>query len=73
MNISKESKMLEQGMIILLLRAATLLIVWTAAFLSISYILGFIIASPFLVRMIAAVAVVFVSMVFSKVVRKLLT
>ena len=46
MNLEKESKMLEQGIIIWLLFAAAVLIVWGAAFASAVYVLKFMIASP---------------------------
>ena len=41
MNLGKESKMLEQGIIIWLLFAAVILIVWGAAFAAAVYVLNF--------------------------------
>lgn len=46
MNLEKESKMLEQGIIIWLLFAVAVLIVWGAAFAATVYILKFMMASP---------------------------
>ena len=46
MNLEKESKMLEQGIIIWLLFAAGVLIVWGAAFALSVYVLKFMIVSP---------------------------
>ena len=46
MNLEKESKMLEQGIIIWLLFAAAVLIVWGAAFAAVVYVLKFTKTSP---------------------------
>lgn len=46
MNLEKESKMLEQGIIIWLLFAAAVLIAWEAIFAAAVYVLKFTKASP---------------------------
>lgn len=46
MNLEKESKMLEQGIITWLTFAAAVLIVWTAIFASAIYVFNFMKGSP---------------------------
>lgn len=54
MNLGKESKMLEQGIITWLIFAAAVLIVWAAIFASAVYVFNFMKGSP--ERLWAAVA-----------------
>ena len=46
MNLEKESKMLEQGIIVRLLFATAVLVVWAASFASAFYVLKFMKMSP---------------------------
>ena len=64
MNLEKESKMLEQGILIWLLFAAAILIVWGAAFAATFYVLKDLLW--------AAVAATFVTAGFVLAARKLL-
>ena len=65
MNLDKESKVLEQGIIIWLLFAVVILIVWAAAFASAVYVLKFTITSPLWLWAAGAATVVAAGFVFA--------
>lgn len=65
MNLEKESKMLEQGIIVWILFAVVILIVWTATFVSAAYVLTFTVMSPLWLWSAGAATVVTAGFVFA--------